>query len=236
MSVTKSFGARLARAAVAVALAAPVPALALAGLALAAPGTAYADDAPARVGAAADRSAVAGSEALTALEALGVTPFLYPTAAFCGGPGATLGKPAMAGAVPGPWPKHNIVIPGLDLDAVKSGQTMFTFVPSDPGRSGVTGMRVAWLNLDTRRGGIAEMGTLDEVLGGMVPEEVPTPLRPLAEQAVRDFFLAAVPATGIRAVPVNTGKGTVLAAVFGTTGTGNSSCFYLPTVGITTVP
>ncbi|MEV6280544.1 hypothetical protein [Nocardia sp. NPDC051832] len=177
-----------------------------------------------------------GQSALAALQSLGVTPFLYPTAALCSGAGVTLTSPAVAGAVPGPWPVHNIAIPGLDLTAVKSGQTMFTFVPSGNTRSESPGMRVVWLNVDTKRGGVASMGPLDEVFGRMIPPEVPAALRPLAEQAVRDFFLATVPVSGIRAVPVDTGKGTVLAAVFGTMANGAETCFYLPTVGITTVP
>ncbi|MEV0250583.1 hypothetical protein AB0H76_28585 [Nocardia sp. NPDC050712] len=167
-----------------------------------------------------------------ALQALGVTPFLYPTAALCSGTGVTLTNPAMAGAVPGPWPAHTLAIPGLDLTAVKSGQTMFTFLPSDPSRSDGSGMRVAWLNIDTGRGGMASMGPLNEVFASMVPPEVPAVLRPLAEQAVRDFFATNVPTGGIRAVPVDTGRGTVLAAVFGSTVDGARSCFYLPTVGI----
>ncbi|WP_194819407.1 hypothetical protein [Nocardia sp. XZ_19_385] len=178
----------------------------------------------------------AGQSALAALQALGVTPFLYPTAALCTGAGATLTSPAVAGAVPGPWPVHSIAIPGLDLTAVKSGQTMFTFVPSGPSRSDSSGMRVAWLNVDNGRGGVAAMGPLNEVFGRMVPPEVPAALRPLAEQAVRDFFRTAIPVGGIRAVPVDTGRGTVLAAVFGTMVNGTETCFYLPTVGITTVP
>ncbi|MGW0252589.1 hypothetical protein ACWDYH_38780 [Nocardia goodfellowii] len=177
-----------------------------------------------------------GPSTLTALQSLGVTPFLYPTAALCSGTGATLGSPAVAGAVPGPWPVHNIAIPGLDLTAVKSGQTLFAFVPSGNTGADGSGMRVAWLNVDSGRAGLASMGPLSEVFSRMVPPEVPAGLRPLAEQAVRDFFAGAIPTGGIRAVPVETGRGTVLAAVFGTEVDGARTCFYLPTVGITTVP
>ena len=41
---------------------------------------------------------------------------------------------------------------------------------------------------------------------------------------------------GARVAPVDTGSGTVLAAVFGTVTNGETSCFFLPTVGIVDVP
>lgn len=177
--------------------------------------------------------------AVDGLRAFGMQPFLYPTAApFCL-EGTTLGlAPAVAGAVPGPWPKTAITLPGIDMSAVKAGQTMFTFLPYGLGRDSVntSGMRVAWFNVTTGRGGMASMGSLSDVFRAMVPPEVPPALRPLAERAVQDFFVAALPVGGIRAVPVDTGSGTVLAAVFGTVENGTDSCFFLPTVGITEVP
>ncbi|MBF6202390.1 hypothetical protein IU477_31515, partial [Nocardia cyriacigeorgica] len=92
------------------------------------------------------------------LQALGIQPFLYPTvAANCAGDGLGL-VPAVAGAVPGPWPAGKVQIPGLDLNAVKSGQTMFTFLPyglaPDNPATGTAGMQVAWLNISTGRGGM----------------------------------------------------------------------------------
>ncbi|MEV0295000.1 hypothetical protein [Nocardia sp. NPDC050710] len=198
---------------------------------------------------AADRpSAVAGpgdllgayQSNLEALQQFGMNPFLYPTAAAFCNDGSTLGLvPAVAGAVPGPWPKTAVTIPGLDLTAVKSGQTMFTFVPygiAPDQANASSGMRVAWLNVSNGRSGFASMGPLSDVFRAMVPPAVPAEIRPLAEKAIQDFFLAAVPVGGIRAVPVDTGKGTVLAAVFGTVQNGAKSCFFLPTVGVTTVP
>ncbi|WP_097246142.1 hypothetical protein [Nocardia amikacinitolerans] len=174
-----------------------------------------------------------------ALRGFGMDPFLYPTAAaFCGN-GSTFGLvPAVAGAMPGPWPKTTVSIPGLDLTAVKSGQTMFTFVPygvSQDSRN-TAGMQVAWLNVSNGRSGITKMGPLADIFRAMIPAEVPADLRPHAERAVQEFFFAALPVGGIRAVPVDTGKGTVLAAVFGTVENGNQSCFFLPTIGITSVP
>lgn len=175
------------------------------------------------------------------LEALGVQPFLYPTvAANCGGDDLGL-VPAVAGAVPGPWPANTVQIPGLDLTAVKSGQTMFTFLPyglsPDTATTKTSGMQVAWLNISTGRGGLASMGSIADIVRSMVPPEVPVELRPLAETAIRDFLFTAIPVGGVRAVPVDTGHGTVLAAVFGTTDNAGRSCFFFfPTIGITEVP
>ncbi|WP_157574220.1 hypothetical protein [Nocardia jejuensis] len=178
-------------------------------------------------------------QTLEGLQSLGIEPFLYPTAApYCLG-GTTFGlAPAVAGAIPGPWPKVGISIPGLDLSAVKAGQTMFAFIPYglNPDGADTTGMQVAWLNLTTGHGGMTPMGSLGQVLNAMIPPQVPVELRPLLEQAVREIFAGALPTGGVRAVPVDTGSGTVLAAVFGTVRNGATTCFFLPTVGITPVP
>ncbi len=171
------------------------------------------------------------------LRTVGVDPFLYPAVApFCSDTG-TLGLlPAAAGAVPGPWPKTIVAIPGLDQSAVKAGQVMFTFVPYGltPGGTNATGMNVAWVNLANGRSGIAAMGPISDVVRTMMPAEIPTEIRPLAERALQDFF-AAFPVGGVRAVPVDTGSGTVLAAVFGTVDNGGKSCFFVPTIGLTSV-
>lgn len=173
------------------------------------------------------------------LQTLGIQPFLYPTAApFCLG-GTTLGlAPAVAGTIPGPWPRYAVSIPGLDLSAVKAGQAMFAFVPYgiSPDSADTSGMQVAWVNLTTGRGGFVPMGPLSQVLSAMIPPQVPNELRPMVEQAVRDYFTAALPVGGVRAVPVNTGSGTVLAAMFGTVRNGNTTCLFLPTIGMTPVP
>lgn len=173
------------------------------------------------------------------LESLGVQPFLYPTAGWCGADTGGL-VPAVAGAVPGPWPQQTVSVPGLDLTAVRSGQTLFTFIPSglpaDAPGTKTSGMQVAWLNVATGRGGMASMGTFGDIAAALVPPEVPAELRPFAEQALRDFLTAAIPLGGVRAVPVDTGHGTVLAAVFGTVDNGGRSCFFLPTVGLIEVP
>nr|WP_051161266.1 hypothetical protein [Nocardia transvalensis]MBB5917985.1 hypothetical protein [Nocardia transvalensis] len=197
--------------------------------------------------AAADRADTAGPSDLLAayqlavdnLKQIGVQPFLYPTAsAFCHD-GTTAGLvPAMAGAVPGPWPKPTVAMPGLDTSAVKSGQTMFAFVPYGLAADGAdtSGMQVAWFNANTGRGGFAAMNPMSQVVKAMVPANVPAEVRPLAEQAVQNFFAAALPAGGVRAVPVDTGHGTVLAAMFGSVRNGDHTCYFLPTVGMVPVP
>lgn len=179
------------------------------------------------------------NSAVNALRTLGIEPFLYPAAAALCLDNTTLGlAPAVAGSIPGPWPKNTVQIPGLDLNAVKTGQAMFTFVPYGlgPDGSNTTGMQVAWVNVNTGRSGTAKMGPLSEVARAMIPAAVPPELRPAAEEAIRDFLFASLPMGGVRAVPVDTGRGTVLAAVFGTVQNGGKSCHFLPTVGITTVP
>lgn len=140
--------------------------------------------------------------------------------------------------MPGPWPKYAVSIPGLDLSAVKSGQTMFAFVPYgiSPDGADTSGMQVVWLNLTSGKSGFAPMGSIAHVLNGMIPPQVPAELRPVVEQAVHDFFLSALPVGGVRAVPVDTGSGTVLATMFGVVNNAGHPCFFLPTIGITLVP
>ncbi|AHH17147.1 hypothetical protein NONO_c23510 [Nocardia nova SH22a] len=177
--------------------------------------------------------------AVDGLKQLGIEPFLYPSAsAFCQD-GSTLGLvPALAGAVPGPWPRLAVPVPGLDLSAVKAGQTMFAFVPYGLGPDGAdtSGMQVAWFNASTGRGGFAAMGPMSQIIESMIPPNLPPEVRPAFEQGIRNFFLSALPVGGVRAVPVDTGSGTVLAAMFGTVRNGDRTCLFLPTVGITSVP
>lgn len=195
--------------------------------------------------AAGRRTDAAQSDALAAYQAavdglqrFGIEPFLYPSAAAFCQQGATMGLvPAIAGAVPGPWPKTTVQVPGVDLSAVKSGQTMFAFVPYGVGPDGAdtSGMQVLWFNAATGRGGLAPMGTLAQAATMMVPAQVPAAMRPLAQEAIQNFLVASLPLGGVRAVPVDTGSGTVLAAVFGTVRNGDRDCFFLPTVGVTEV-
>jgi hypothetical protein len=177
--------------------------------------------------------------AVQGLAKLGIDPFLYPTAApFCAG-GSDLPMdliPAAAGAVPGPWPKLTLPLLG-QVDAVQSGQTLFAFVPYGLASDGdkTSGMQVAWFNVDTLKGGFAPMGTVAETAEAAIPASVPTALRPTVAAAVKSFLTSTMPLGGVRAVPVETGQGTVLAAVFGTVADGETSCFFFPTVGITEV-
>ncbi|MFJ4657830.1 hypothetical protein ACIP5Y_41745 [Nocardia sp. NPDC088792] len=175
---------------------------------------------------------------LDGLQRLGVEPFLYPTAApFCLG-GTSFGlAPAVAGTVPGPWPRYAVSIPGLDLSAVKAGQVLFAFVPYglNPDGADTSGMQVAWVNLRNGRSGFTPMGSLSQVLSNMIPPGVPPAIRPVVETAVNEFFAGALPKGGVRAVPVDTGSGTVLAAMFGVVRNGANNCFFFPTVGITPV-
>ncbi|MQY21306.1 hypothetical protein [Nocardia macrotermitis] len=177
-------------------------------------------------------------QAIQGLQRFGMNPFLYPSAsAFCAD-GSSLGLvPAIAGAVPGPWPKTTVSVPGVDLSAVKAGHTMFAFVPYGMGPDGAdtSGMQVAWFNASTGQSGMSPMGSVPDVAASMVPPQVLPAMRPLAQQAIENFLGTALPMGGVRAVPVDTGSGTVLAAVFGTVHNGNHTCLFLPTVGVTRV-
>lgn len=196
---------------------------------------------------------------LAALEAvnkiltdLGITPFFYPTAAIncAAAPGAPLGiVPGVAGGAAGPWP--NIELPALPpplpqlpaLNAVEKGETMFAFVPAgivdDSGDK--AGMQVAWFNVNTFQGGFADLGgatatLVDSVLGNL---DVPPVVKDLVRGPLTEA-LSALPAAGARAVPVETGSGTVLAAIFGTVNHkavdgSDKSCFFFPTVGLVNV-
>ncbi|KXF87680.1 hypothetical protein D092_00915 [Rhodococcus ruber Chol-4] len=179
-------------------------------------------------------------DAVEFLRGLGIEPFLYPTGApFCTEGGSLpLGiAPAVAGAAPGPWPNLNIPMVG-PVNAVDPGETLFAFVPMGVEKDGenTTGMQVAWFNVNTFQGGFVPMGTIAEAAALAVPGGVPEFAKPLVATAVQNFFAGAVPLGGVRAAPVATGSGTVLAAVFGTVQNGETSCFFLPTVGIVEVP
>ncbi|MBY4129262.1 hypothetical protein HQO83_12750 [Rhodococcus fascians] len=180
-----------------------------------------------------------------ALTDFGITPFFYPTAAInCAATGASpLGiVPGVAGGAAGPWPqlKAPVPLPIPDLNAVDKGETMFTFVPAGIVNDSAdkTGMQVAWFNVNTLKGGFADFGGLattlaDSILTNSgVPEAAQALVRPLVVGAID-----ALPAAGARAVPVETGSGTVLAAVFGTVNHkaldgSDKSCFFFPTVGL----
>ncbi|AYJ50862.1 hypothetical protein [Rhodococcus sp. P1Y] len=232
---------------------------------LAVPATASADPAPVGVDAVSQAAAEAiastrtevaeptDGNPLAALDAVnkiltdfGITPFFYPTAAVncAAAPGAPLGiVPGVAGGAAGPWP--NIApIPGLPaLNAVEKGETMFAFVPAgivnDSGDK--SGMQVAWFNVNTFQGGFADFGGATATLVDSVLNNLD--VLPAVKDLVRGPLTEALnvlPAAGARAVPVETGTGTVLAAVFGTVNHkavdgSDKSCFFFPTVGLVNV-
>lgn len=106
----------------------------------------------------------------------------------------------------------------------------YGIAPDGPDTSG---MQVAWLNTSTRQSGFVPMGGVSDVVKNAVPAVVPPELRAVVEAAIQNLFASAIPLGGVRAVPVDTGSGTVLSAVFGTVRNGAKSCFFFPTVGVT---
>lgn len=191
-----------------------------------------------------------------ALTDFGITPFFYPTAAInCAAtPGAPLGiVPGVAGGAGGPWPQLKApaipTIPGVpslqipDLNAVDKGETMFAFVPAGIVNDSAdkSGMQVAWFNVNTLQGGFADFGGLVTTMAQSILDNsgIPAELKDMARPLVVNA-LNALPAAGARAVPVQTGSGTVLAAVFGTVNHkavdgSDKSCFFFPTVGLVNV-
>ncbi|MGA4690644.1 hypothetical protein ACPCXD_10300 [Rhodococcus sp. AB351] len=174
------------------------------------------------------------------LRRLGVEPFLYPTGApFCTADGdLPLGTvPAVAGALPGPWPNSDIPFVSENLNVVSPAETLFAFVPVGLEEDADTsGIQLAWFNVNTFQGGFVPMGTPEEAAAGAIPAGVPEDLRGLVEQAITTFIADTLPLGSVRVAPVETGSGTVLAAVFGNVRNGDAQCFFLPTIGIVDVP
>jgi hypothetical protein len=233
-----------------------VAVLAVASAALAVPTTASA--APVATGAAAAaQQAIAAAGTATdvagpadlasligtanqALEGLGLTPFFYPTGALnCSAvPGTPLGiVPAVAGAAPGPYAIPGLpTVPGVDTNLVGKGETLFAFVPAGVVNDAAdkTGMQVAWFNVNTFQGGFAEMGGLGETLMGTLLSRVPDQFKAIGESILAPV-VNAIPSAGVRLAPVETGSGTVLAAVFGQVTHDGQTCAFLPTIGLTQV-
>lgn len=252
-----------ALAAPAVASAEPVPAAdplqaALTALeASAAPGDIALAAARAVEGAAptVDVAEPTGSDPLALLDAangllggFGLTPFLYPTAALnCSAlPGVPFGiVPAVAGSAPGPYtPKVPGVtiptIPGVDTTIADPGETLYAFVPAPGGvvndGADKSGMQVAWFNVNTLKGGFADMGGATDVILSELVEPIADPfLKNLATGFVQGN-LSSFPNAGVRLAPVATGSGTVLSAVFGQVNHDGKTCAFLPTIGLTQVP
>ncbi|GED98800.1 hypothetical protein [Gordonia crocea] len=179
------------------------------------------------------------SDPMSLLRQAGVQPLSPSIAPFCAAPTADnpLGLVnAGAAGIPDPWPLRTanplsllpFPLPGItvpDPNLVKDKQTAFAFIPADatvPGAGHSNAhanshdkrgtMRVAWFNTATMRGGVNELTSLSDT----------------------NPMLKALPGlSGVRLVPVDTGKGTILAAVYGTAGaSGNRECFFLPAVGV----
>ncbi|MBT0565541.1 hypothetical protein [Williamsia sp. CHRR-6] len=186
------------------------------------------------------------SQANAALRALGIQSFLNPSVSFnCVTPTASnpLGLAgAVGGAVAGPWSAPGLALPtipllNIDPNVVKDGQTLYGFVPAGitPTGGATTGMQVAWFNISTGKGGFAAMRSAGATLVDTWLAAVPAgPLKDLAATALGNLVTTLIP-PGTRLAPVDTGKGTVLSAVFGTVANGSRSCFFLPMVGITSV-
>ncbi len=182
------------------------------------------------------------------LQGFGLTPFFYPTAALnCSAlPGVPFGVvPAVAGAAPGPYtPKVPGVgalptLPGVDTTIADPGETLYAFVPAPGGivndAANKSGMQVAWFNVNTLKGGFADMGGLADVISSEIIDGLPAPIQGPARDLVQRN-LAAFPSAGVRLAPVATGSGTVLAAVFGQVTHDGKTCAFFPTVGLTQVP
>ncbi|MGU3293748.1 hypothetical protein [Williamsia sp. M5A3_1d] len=182
------------------------------------------------------------AQANDTLRKLGIQPFLNPSVAFnCVAPTSTnpFGlAPAVGGAVAGPYSAPGLpalpMINGLDPNIVKSGETLYGFVPAGitPDQNSA-GMQVAWFNINSGKGGFAQMGDAAQTIIDRYLAGVPAgPIRDAAVATVKTVLTTIAPA-GTRLAPVATGKGTVLSAVFGTVNSGGRSCFFLPMVGIT---
>ncbi|SIS03192.1 hypothetical protein [Williamsia sterculiae] len=178
----------------------------------------------------------------TTLRALGIQPMLNPSAALnCTAPTADnpFGLvPAVSGAVPGPWSAPGVALPtvaGIDPNVVKDGQTLYGFVPAGITTDGTAkGMQVAWFNVNTFKGGFADMGKVGTTLVDAWLAKVPAnlPFRDQIKAALSSLVTKVDVTPGVRLAPVDTGHGTVLSAVYGTVQNGNRSCFFFPMVGL----
>lgn len=190
-------------------------------------------------------SVIDGIEAANALlTKLNITPFT-PTLGAC--TDFTL-APALGGAIAGPNTPllgnltFDIPFVGeFDANAVKSGEVMYGFVPvgtfNDAGSK--KGMRVAWFNVNTFKGGLGEpMDGFAETLVTAVTKRLAEAKVPMAGDAAANLLLpvtSLLPANGVRGGLVDTGSGAVLSAIYGTIKKGDATCFFFPSLGIATV-
>ena len=178
-------------------------------------------------------------EKLTGAEVLtpAFAPFCAPTSE--NNPLGLATAPAIA--VPGPFPNvggqtagdaladalkalgvpfiNDLLKDNTNLDkltqGLKNDQTAFALVP--PATHTNPNFQVAWFNTATMTGNIAELDSAGKVVKG-------TALEPLLS------------GTPIRLARVDTGQGSILTAVFGTTTNAGRTCYFLPAVGIVDTP
>lgn len=181
----------------------------------------------------------------TVLKSLGITPFT-PTVGACTDFSIST---ALGGAVPGPytpgvgdlsvklpWPLNKTI----DANAIKKGEIMFGFVPVGKFTDGndKSGMQVAWFNVNTFKGGLgAPMDGLGETIVDAVAKRLKEAGVPGAQSTAETLLKPVVkllPANGARGGLVETGEGTVLAAIYGTIKKGDATCYYFPSLGIAT--
>ena len=181
----------------------------------------------------------------TLLKSLGITPFT-PTVGACTDFSIST---ALGGAVPGPytpgvgdlsvklpWPLSKTI----DANAIKKGEIMFGFVPVGKFTDGKdkSGMQVAWFNVNTFKGGLgAPMDGLGETIVDAVAKRLKEAGVPGAQSTAETLLKPVVkllPANGARGGLVETGEGTVLAAIYGTIKKGDATCYYFPSLGIAT--
>ncbi|GAA4677891.1 hypothetical protein [Gordonia humi] len=193
-------------------------------------------------------SVIDGIEAANkVLNQLGITPFT-PTVGLCTDFSLSL---AAGGAVAGPYTPGvgdlTVEVPlvgDIDLNAVKKGEVLYGFVPTglinDSGDK--SGMRVAWFNVNTFKGGLGEpMGGVTDIILDAVNKRIAESdvlgLAAIAKPVIESTLTPAlnlIPNNGVRAGLVDTGSGTVLSAIYGTVKKGDATCFFFPSLGIAT--
>ncbi|WP_298445716.1 hypothetical protein [Gordonia sp. (in: high G+C Gram-positive bacteria)] len=175
------------------------------------------------------------------LQALGITPFT-PTIGACTDGTFPL---AVGGAVAGPGtPGLPKTVTGLlppDLNAVRSGEVLYGFVPAgvfDDSKS-KSGMQVAWFNTSTMKGAINPMDSFSTVILDAVKARIAAAGLPVLGDTVLNQLKAGLdktlPANGARGGIVDTDKGTVLSAIFGSVEKSGATCYFFPSLGIATV-
>ncbi|MFT4088750.1 MAG: hypothetical protein QM658_16670 [Gordonia sp. (in: high G+C Gram-positive bacteria)] len=149
----------------------------------------------------------------------------------------------VGGAVAGPYTPGvgNLNVAGISLNAVRRGEILCGFVPvggvfADFGDK--TGIRVAWLNLNTMRGGLDTPlgGLIDTVLDAVASHAKAAPIPASAYTTPIGALkraLSVIPSNGVRGGVVETGPGLVLCAIYGTVKRNNTTYVFFPSVGLT---